>query len=240
MQTKDALRLYGFSDKESEIYLAGLELGSATANAISGKARINRSTTYDILKAFLELGIASKIIKDRTTHFEMALPRKLIAILEEKKEALQGVMDQLELVRTRVVTKPVVEMYEGKEGLKTILENILETGEQTDVISTSKVFEVLRFAFPHYIKKRKEKNIPARVIQEQSAQTTTLKQHDAAELRETRALENYAPQSATFLAGDLVATITLVEKEPIGILIQDAVIAKDQKAIFELLWGKAK
>lgn len=237
---EDALQSFGLSSKEVQIYLACLELGTATANEIANKADINRSTTYDILKLFLEKGIASKVIKNKTTNFEVGSPEKLIAQLEERKEKLKLVLNQLKLIEQQVIKKPTVEVYEGNAGIKTILEDILNSKKRTDVISTSKVFDILTYSFPNYIKRRKELSIPARVIQEFSSQTAQLKQKDKLEKRETRSLKNFEINSMIFIYGEKIATIKLVKNDLIGVLISDKIIAEDQQKIFEVLWRAAK
>ena len=240
MTIEEAFSSYGFSDKERRIYLAILELGTTTANSISEKADVNRSTTYDILKSFLERGIASKVLKGKTAYFEVASPERLVALLDEKKAKFEAVMPELKLMRQMVVEKPTVQVFEGKEGWKTILEDILETRKPTDVISTSKVFEAMAFYFPQYIKKRSQIGIKARVIQEKSPQTDALKKKDKDELRETRSLEDFRISSITWIYGDKVAIIKLVKSEIISVLISDKAIAEDNRRIFEILWNSAQ
>jgi len=236
----EALKSFGLSEKEINIYLACLELGTAPANEIANKAKINRSTTYDILKSFLEKGIASRVIRKRTTHFEVTSPEKLIAQLDEKKNKIQSVLDQLKLIEERVVKKPTVEVYEGHAGVKTILEDVLNSKKQTDVISTSKIFDTFVYYFPHYIEKRKKLNIKSRVLQEASPQTTKLKQRDKSENRTTRALKNFEINSVTFIYSDKVAIIKLSKDNLIGVLISDKTLAEDQRRIFEILWANGK
>ena len=85
---EQALSEFGLSEKEQKVYLSILELGSATANQIAQKSDLNRSTTYDVLKALIERGICSTVIKKKSTFFETVSPRHLIAMLEEKKQKI--------------------------------------------------------------------------------------------------------------------------------------------------------
>jgi len=236
---EEALGSFGLSTKEGKIYLSSLELGTATANEIAKKAKINRSTTYDLLKSFIEKGIASRVMKKNTTYFEVVNPEKLIKQLEEKKHKMEAVLEQLKLIENKVVEKPSVEVYEGHEGVKTILNDILQTKKRTDVISNSKIFEVFTYYFPHYIKQRKSANIKARVLQETSPQTIGLKKKDKEEKRETRTLKNFNINSVTFIYNKKVAVIKLNKDDLIGILISDQTLAEDQRKIFEVLWTNA-
>ncbi|HIJ12085.1 TPA: hypothetical protein HA278_08570 [Candidatus Woesearchaeota archaeon] len=237
---EEALHSFGLSSKESRIYLASLELGTTTANDIANKADINRSTTYDILKLFLEKGIGSKVVKDGTAHFEVVGPHKLIAILDDKKVKLRAVMNQLELIKEKTVEKPTVQVFEGHAGIKTILEDTLANSGRNDIISTSKIFKIFGYYFPHYIVRKKPSGVHSRVIQETCKETTELKKRDKFENRETRGLTNFDVNSVTFIYGDKVAIIKLRKNELIGVVIKDRTLAEDKRRIFEILWKLAK
>ena len=118
--------------------------------------------------------------------------------------------------------------------------DIILKKKQTDVISPSKVFDVLIYSFPNYILQRKEAGIFARVIQEQCKHTVELKKKDKSELRITRALAGLDLNSMTFIYGDNIAIIKLVNKGLMGVLIRDKMLADDQRGIFEILWSQAK
>ena len=52
------LRQLGFSSKEATVYLAALELSMAPVSVIARKARLERSTTFEVLKKLSEKGVA--------------------------------------------------------------------------------------------------------------------------------------------------------------------------------------
>ncbi len=235
----EALKKFGMNEKERRIYVSTLELGSASANRISQKSRLNRSTTYDILKAFIDKGFASKVEKEGISHFEVISPKLLIKKLEEKQQALKEVMPQFEVLMQNTIEKPEVKVFEGKEGFRTILDDVLESRKPISVISTSKVFEVMVYEFPHYITERKRRRISARVIQEKSPQTTGLKKKDEQEMRETRAIKNIISESMIWVYDDKLAIVKLVQKELISVMIKDKTISRDYKKIFDFIWATA-
>ncbi|MBD3354368.1 hypothetical protein GF361_00105 [Candidatus Woesearchaeota archaeon] len=238
---EEALQQYGLSNKEIKVYLANLVMGSATVNTISKKADIHRTTTYDVLKQLMEKGLASSVIKDKTNYFEVADPLKLVAILDEKKQKLNSVMVELETLKQSVVEKPKVEFYEGKEGIKTVMEDILKQKNELLVFSSTKdLSNVLRFYFPHFINRRVKKNISAKVLTEQTKETISLKKRDKKELRETRFLpRGIKLPTATYIYGKKTAMFSL-EGEPIAVLIENSQITKTQKISFNLMWNLAK
>ena len=88
MYVNTALEDFGLSNKEIKVYLAALEMGTATANELSKKSGLNRSTVYDLLKALVEKGISSTVIKNNASYFEVVEPERLVSILEEKKKKI--------------------------------------------------------------------------------------------------------------------------------------------------------
>ena len=236
----DALKFYGFSEKETMIYLTTLELGSATAQAISERSALNRSTVYDLLRSLISRGIASSSEKNSTQYFEVAGPEKLLGILDEKRDRIKNVMKEFKIIQEYTMNKPKVRVFTGKDGFNTVLEDILYTKKHTDVISTSKIFDIMRFDFPHYINNRAKYGISARVIQEYSQQTKDLKKSDRKQLRETRSIKGWNIHSTIFIYAGKVAIIKLIEEEIISILIEDQTLSDDNKKIFEILWEKAK
>ena len=60
---EEALKGLNLSDKEINVYLSLLMLGQSSVNNIAKKANLNRISTYDLLKALLERGFVSYVIK---------------------------------------------------------------------------------------------------------------------------------------------------------------------------------
>ena len=58
-ELKNGLKELGFSEKESEVYLAMLELGPAAVQDIAKKAGVNRSTTYVMIESLKRRGLIS-------------------------------------------------------------------------------------------------------------------------------------------------------------------------------------
>ncbi|HLD57008.1 MAG TPA: helix-turn-helix domain-containing protein [archaeon] len=232
LSVRDALRDYGLSDREIKVYLACLGLGTASAQDISQKSKLNRSTTYDVLRGLVEIGIASKTIKKSITLFEVADPNHLLSLLDEKKSKLSSVIDQLNSIKTNVVAKPEITVYEGKDGLKTLLNAILATRKNIDVVSNSKFLKMFYFFVPQYILQKKRLGLQSRVIHEDSKETMELKKKDKEDFRTTRSIKNFNLNSATFICGDKVAILKLSEEEPIGLLVQDKLVADDYRTMF--------
>ena len=127
------LKEFGLTDKEIKVYLACIKLGTALVQDIAKKAGTYRTYTYEILKSLKEKGLVSYIIKSGKQYFEVARPEKLLNILKEKKQKIQKLMPQLETLYKSVVDKPKIEIYEGKEGIKTVIDDLIKTKKDISI-----------------------------------------------------------------------------------------------------------
>lgn len=236
---EEALREFGLTNKEVKVYLALLHLGTALVQDIAKKARTYRTYTYEILKSLKEKGLVSYVIKSGKQYFEVARPEKLISILKEKENKINKILPDLKNIYKSAVEKPKIELYEGKQGLKTILDDLIRTKKQVLVYgSTRNQLKLLRFYFPNYVKRRVKNRIKIKVITEKSEESLEFHKKNKEEYREMKFLPIEFP-TATNIYGNKVAILSL-EKEPIGVIIENEDIAKTQKMIFEFLWKIAK
>lgn len=235
------LEEFGLTDREIKVYLALLKLGTALVQDIAKQAGTYRTYTYDILKSLVKKGLAGYIIKSGKQYFEAAEPEKLLNILKEKQNRIAKILPELKSVYKSSAEKPKIELYEGKEGLKTILDDLIKTKQEILVYSsTKKQLSLLDFYFPQYIVKRVKEKIKIKVLTEKSKETIALKKKDKKEFREMRFLpEGIEFPTAINIYGSKVAILSL-EKEPIGIILENEDFAKTQRIVFELLWKLAK
>ncbi|MBW3021939.1 TrmB family transcriptional regulator, partial [Candidatus Woesearchaeota archaeon] len=92
---EEELREFGLTDKEIQVYLACLKLGSALVQDIAKAAGTYRTYTYEILKSLKEKGLVSYVIRSGKQYFEVAEPDKLLSILKEKEAKINNIMPQL-------------------------------------------------------------------------------------------------------------------------------------------------
>jgi len=243
MDLKQVLRDYGLSEKESLVYLSLLSLGSATVNTLANKTSLIRTTTYDLLKSLKERGIVSAITKNKILYFQAASPEKLIQIIEEKKQKIKEALPELKSLQMPMLSLPAAEIFQGKEGIKSIYQDIInEKKPLCSISNTHFVFNVLPFFVPHFIKNRIKSKIFIRLLNEKTKESLELmKKKDKQELRETRFIESLKDIPITeYIYGDNVAILNTNPDESFGILIRNRDFAKAQQLIFELMWKTAE
>ncbi len=238
MESKAVLSQLGFSEKEAAVYLAVLSGGPDSVRAIAAKAGVNRGTAYDLLKELVRQGAISYYNKEKKQYFVAEPPEKLanvvrlkIEALESSRTVLQSAMPELRSLYDGGGSKPTTKLYEGESGIRTILEDVLETREPYMAYSSADLRGALYHSFPSFTKERIQKKIFVRVIALGSGGSE-------AELAERRWLtrEEGAP-TYTLIYGNKVAAISLGQHgKAQAVLIADAAVAETQRIIFEHLW----
>ncbi|HLC55644.1 MAG TPA: helix-turn-helix domain-containing protein [Candidatus Nanoarchaeia archaeon] len=235
------LKEFGLTDREIEVYLGLLKLGTASVQDISRKSNVYRTYAYEILNSLKEKGLVSYVIKSGKKYFEVAQPGKLINILKDKEVKIRSILPNLEEIYKSRQKKSKIEIYEGKEGIKTILDDFIKTNQEILVYgSTKSQIKLLEFYFPNFIKRRVKEKIKTKVITEKSKESLDIFPRNKKELRKMK----FFPQKIEFptvtnIYGGKVAILSLKD-EPLGIIIENEDFLKTQRIIFDILWKISK
>ncbi|RLE38431.1 hypothetical protein DRJ17_03905 [Candidatus Woesearchaeota archaeon] len=233
----ETLENLGLTKNESTIYLALLKLGSAPISKISKDTRLNRANMYNTIESLVSKGLVSYVIKNNVKYFKATNPAKLHDILKEKEKQLNKIMPKLQAIQKVVVEKQKVEVYEGKEGLKTFYSEMLRTKKPVYVLgATGKAFELLKFYVPK-IAKEIIKKFGGKIIVMEKAKNKEVAKLKNAEIRFLP--KEYSNIATTIIYGNKIA-IQIIEEKPIIIIIENKTIAAGYKKYFEFMWSNCK
>ena len=237
----------GFSEKEANVYLALLELGRGTVSQITRKAKINRTTGYNVLDTLVKKGLINISGKEPKQEYVAEPPDRILQLLEkelQKNQEYIGKAKKLvpELRSLHNVTgRPKVVFYEGKEGLEQVYEDTLTSHEPIRGFATvDDMHKALPHYFPDYYKRRTEKGISIRGIIPNTPIAMERSTHDKEESREIA----FVPADKYYFSPeiDIYDNKVMIAswKEKLGIIIESAEIADAMKKIYELAWAEAK
>ncbi len=233
----------GWSDKQIKVYLTLLKLGPSPVRTIGTEAGINRGTTYDILKALREEGVVAYFHKKTRQYFVAEDPEKLLTTVDAKKEelsrartSLEQAIPQMRSLHASGGQKPVSMLYEGLEGVRYILNDVLARSVEANdksyyAYSSADVRSHLYSAMPKFNDKRKAKNISVKVIGFEQGETHGLD--------ERKTLHTAGAPSDTYMfiyAGRVAYVSADASGEPVGMIVENEGIHMTQKRIFESLW----
>lgn len=162
---KEILKQLGFLDAEIEVYLALLRLGPCLVSKVHEETGLHRTHIYDLIEKLREKGLVSTFIQSGKKHVRAAKPSKILAYIEDKKDAVKALVPQLEKLTLDSSEETNIELFKGKEGLKTVLQDVLKTKKDYCVMGNIKQFEsVLEFSFPGFLKAMEDGKIKERII----------------------------------------------------------------------------
>lgn len=238
MDLSKILKEYGLSEKQARVYLACLELGSSSVLKISRKSDVPRSTCELILEFLQKKGLVSSFKKKKIRNFSIDDPRKLIDLEKEKITLIERAMPEFLALYGQAKTRPAVRFYQGQQGMKTILEEVLDEADEVLSFSSAvELFDTLITYFPEFVKRRIQKKIPARVILRDSPKAKERQALGRSELREVRIIPP-TPQfhASVFIWKNKIAMFSFEKNDLIALLIESQELAQIHRVWFDLFW----
>lgn len=248
MDIEKILQNFNFSEKEAAVYLALLELETATATQIADQSQINRSTVYVIIEALQKRGLISiNKEEDSITKYVASPPERLLQLAEEETKRYQNLVGQIHTVLPELKSRyrgdkprPKVRLYEGKEGLISAYEDTLTASETIRAYaSIENMHKALPGYFPDYYKRRANKGIAIRSVFPNTEEARQRSTHNNEERRESvlvPAVEySFSPEINIY--DNKIVFMSLVEK--FSLIIESKELADALKKVFELSWKEA-
>src|SRR3989344_1825590 len=229
----EKLQRLGLNFSEAKIYLVLLELGKSQVGEISKKTQINRTTTYDSLERLIEKGIVIFVIEANKKVFSPVSPKIFLEDIKEKKKAIEEILSELNLIFKESKGKEESNIYRGRKGIKSILQDILNYKEYIAFGSSGRFLEVMKYDFVNFQKQKKFKKIKSRVILSESSKKSESVKIANSEFRFTP--DKFTSPTTTFVYGENTAIIIWSEV-PIATLIKSKQVSKSYRNYFELLW----
>ena len=227
----------GLTKTEASVYLTLLKEGSCLASNIIKRLQLHRATVYDVLDRLIEKGLANYIIIDNKKYYGANKPERFLDILHEHKDELERKEKDVErLVKELSVIKEKtpsssVEILSGKEGLKSLMQDLLEVKEFLVMGGEIKFNEYLPVYTIHWAKEREKKKVYARIL------TTFTSSSKWAYNKYKQLPKETSIPTSTIMYGNNVALI--LPEEPLKIiLIKSKKTAETYRTEFELIWKK--
>lgn len=220
----------GLTKNEAIIYKALLELGPSQAGIISRKTGLHRRTVYDVSEMLIKKGLIGYILKNNKRLFEASNPKKFLDIIKEEEKEISEALPEMLGFYEKTKEKQETNFYKGKEGLKTVFQDQLESNKEILILGASnEAFEVLPFYFKWYDQDRVKNKIKVKVIASEKLKTKI----PLAEIKYFP--QKYANPVAVNIYKDKTAII-LWKKEPLAIVIKNKEISDSYRKYFELIW----
>lgn len=238
----------GLSEREIRFYVAALKLGKSPISKIARQADLNRSSAYTITQSLGKKGLVSRVKDSKSLSIAPIKPKQLLALQDEQHRMLAKQIEELQNIFTLTQTEPNVQFYEGRQGLKTVLESILEEAKEVCVFGDGDAF---RSSIPgwseQYSERRSAQKIRTRLLLKASPQTIgAAKYLRSSEVDEKKAYTKIRllPESLGITGGFDVFNDKVIlysfEERHVAVVIENKMISSMLKAVFEMIWNIAE
>lgn len=242
-QWKKLLKTLGFTDSEAIIYLTSIEVGPAPVQDLARRAKVSRVTTYAVIESLAERGLMSSMEKGKKKLFVAESPERLVSFVHGRVTEMQATLKEVESTLNELKLmqkgeKPVVKLFEGKEALKAIEDDVLVT--KPEMVQEFGNVDAIKDLYPPAVRED--------FFREFGKLKT--KRHLFYLTKDIKAMEDdkqhikVYPEAEKeffgdiFIYGNKVALSTLRGKQ-ISILIESQDIADTLRALFEHSWKKS-
>ena len=246
---REILTSIGVAIPAQEIYIALLENGKATARTLSLRTGITRTSVYDQIKILRTKGLIVERLIEGTTLFEIGDVRQLSILLDEHVDQLQTQQKFLtknlnSLIDRSVSLQPKIRFFEGSDGVKQLLKDILWHDNITLYLywPYEQMLNFLGEDFLHWFSTRRTSHhIPIKTIWGHS--TGKIKNHiftdDDKDVERRHLTQKNIPSMGYIIYDKKVAFISST-KESFGFIVESVEFAHLQKMQFDVLWNIAK
>jgi len=232
------LSLIGLSENEIKVYLTLLKMGESTAYTISKNSCLPRTTIYHIIDSLSNKGLISSIIKKNVKRFQAASPKILKEITKNINDRVEDILPALSKLSSQEYEKPNISIFEGKKGIRSALQSILETKKEIlHYGDIEALYENIPYIFPHFITERIKRKIPIKIIGKKKSYHKKLIKSSKKEHRSFTFLpDKFSFDSSLFIFDNKVAIFVLKEEPYYALIIKNKNFYQTQKTIFDLLW----
>ncbi len=243
---------FGLREDEIKTFVFLIEQGEQTAGNLAKKTGLSRPSLYGFVRKLKDIGLVTESQKNGVKTFHACSKEKIEKLFSEKIKDLEAGKNQIADLYEQIAihgsaSNPRFQLFEGKEGLKQILKDMMlyrdiETKAYWPIKS---MVDILSESFFRDLnKERIQRKIYTRAIWPES-QKLDIKKHPYLGfgkefLREIR----IAPKNISFfmgywIYGKKVAFISS-KKEAFGFIIESKELVEMLSTQFELMWISSK
>lgn len=248
MALEDTLRSLGLSQKESQVYLSMLKTGATSAAEIARAAELPRQTTYSLLEELVAQGFVEQSDKKGVRQY-YADPNELAKVVARRKEALDKAKKALDEEIPQVLAQnrrgtalPIVQYYEGQEGLKRLFEHILDQHRSAKAktfrgLGINKIYGGMEAYIREFFVRRHKLGVTTKLLIANASDNFNIYDDRTALGRSVKRLPIDEQEAGIYLVGKGAYFFSF--KDNVGVMIENQAITEYLKQAFDLLWEKA-
>ncbi|OGG50919.1 hypothetical protein A2763_02670 [Candidatus Kaiserbacteria bacterium RIFCSPHIGHO2_01_FULL_54_36] len=238
--SENLLKTLGLNAMQAQVYVAALELGEATMQALARKSGVNRSTIYTFIDELKARGFILEGRKHKRNVYSAAHPEALVEMQQSKVAELQRLLPELMAINNKSDKKPRVTFYEGFSGVEEVYNDQLR--EKKEILAyedlealLGELPERMSYWFPA---ERAKRDILIRSISRDVPLAREFSKRNRGLLRETKFITAPKFKTDINIYGDKVALIDLQASSPFAVIIENHNLAETMRTVWKQLWDK--
>lgn len=240
------------TEKEINVYLNILKHGPLLASEIAKQCGLSRPNAYDIIKKLQAKGLASQLGSAFGKRFKVLSGDEIQELINQKKAEVEVLSEELSKVLPLLKSMegkthdpfPKIEFFEGKEGIKKMINKTLQCESKLvkGALSVKSWVELLGEEFTiNYVRRKAEKGIQSQTIRLKKGELPdSFYQKHTEQKRDVRYAPDDIQLDATIILFDDYVGLITTKKENIGILIQSNDLSKTHSSWFDYIWKHSK
>lgn len=238
------LRSLGFMESEIKTYISALEMGPSTVIDLGKKINLSRQAIYTAINSLIKQGLMSSVEKGKKTLYAAESPDHLRTIAEVKLKAMEATVKEIksaseELKLIQRGDKPVVKMFEGREAMLSMAEEMArtKTTQIDNLVNDTAYAKIFTSEDLKPLKNFLDKaGIKTRVLG--IADGPLIVERKSTKAKQIKRKDIYF-EGDVLIYGNKVALSSLKGKL-IGVLIESPEIAQTLRALFQMAWDQTE
>ncbi len=244
MSAKFDYKLFDLEPRDITVYEIMLSMErAASIRSIAEAARLNRGTTFEVIKKLLRCGLVTSRYHGKRKYYSAEQPDVLKQVADQRYQHMgeeltrvDAYVNSLKHLNREETIGQFTQFYDGEEEIAALLNDVLqvvsrEPSKTYRVVSSAELRNHLYRKFRNFTKQRIKRGITAHVI-------AVGQGGDEADLADRRWLSTEkAPACYIIIYGNKVAQISLSDFGVVqGVVVQNTGIATLQQLLFDALW----
>ena len=234
------LKTLGMNAMQAQVYVAALELGEATMQALARKSGVNRSTIYTFIDDLKARGYILETHKKKRRVYGAIHPEQLVEMQKNRVGELQNALPELLAVYNKSGTKPRVTFYEGSQGIEDVYSDMLR--EKKEIVAYEDLEdlkgELPKRIFDWFPKERAHRDILIKTISRDVPFAREFSKRNRGLLRETKFITAPMFKTDINIYGDKVALMDLQGSSQFAVIIENHNLAETMRTVWQQLWDK--
>jgi sugar-specific transcriptional regulator TrmB len=236
--SNNLLRSLNLSDDQLAVYLATLELGQASIQALSKKSGVKRPTIYHFLPQLLERGLIQETRKHKRNVYTALHPNQLVELEKVRIKELEQLVPELSAIYNKSTTKPRVTFFAGVEGIKEALTDFIRLKQpMIGWADFSFRQSVMKDFFDMFADIRAKHEITYQAITRDTPEAREWAEKNNRHLRDFKYIDCEPFNTETLVYGDHVMFLSY-QQHAFAVVIEDTNVAATLRIAWQQLWDR--